>query len=888
MANISAIKLPDGVTYNVVDNTSGYITGMTILSYGSSTWNDFITAYEANKVVYCRASSNANPASGSQTRLAFMAYVDKAVSPTNVEFQYYRSVSSHSDSQQGDQMYVYKLTNAGTWTVTVRESYTKMIAGTGLSSSYSSGKLTLSLADAFGDTKNPYGTKDANYVLAGPTSGSAAVPAFRALVAADIPDLSATYLTSYTETDPTVPAWAKESSKPSYNFSEIGSTPTTISGYGITDAGISSGVITLGNDTITPLTSDSTLNAAKLSGAIPSGVTATTQSSTDNSTKIATTAYVTTAIANLPEPMLFKGSVGTSGTITSLPTAAAANEGFTYKVITALTTPVTAKVGDTVISNGSEWVVIPSGDEPSGTVTSVGLSNATDGGLTISDSPVTSSGSITVGHSNVLSSAQTTQAVYPIKIDKNGHISEYGTAVTIPTLKNVFGKVKVGSTTIEADTTQDTLELAAGNNITLTPDATNDKVTIASDDEVFFAEYGVTTPSELSVAIEAGKTVIAIYNNKYYYLVRPGFIGVSTSHIFTSVAVNSIYDSSTHSSHYETEVDTIICNGDWSEVGDNHWFNRSMSFDNDDETGVFIAEYGVTSAYQISKAIEAGKVVLAIYNDDYYYLVQPAFNSGGGNNRLYHLFTYVANNTIYTLQCNDNSGGAAYQWSNSSSSLQPLLVSGTNIKTINNTSLLGSGNISINQIFVAAYGTTTFADISSAIDAGKSVWVNNMGGYLPLVYDGRNRQDGHIFCGVIGDMSSTNMLGFGCCASNNNWSMRAFTPQEALTSGTNIKTVGGSSLLGSGNIAVGEANVQSDWSQSDSTADDYIKNKPTIPTVNNATLTIQKNGTTVNTFTANASSNVTANITMPEIFVSTSDPTSADGNNGDVWFKYSV
>lgn len=42
-----------------------------------------------------------------------------------------------------------------------------------------------------------------------------------------------------------------------------------------------------------------------------------------------------------------------------------------------------------------------------------------------------------------------------------------------------------------------------------------------------------------------------------------------------------------------------------------------------------------------------------------------------------------------------------------------------------------------------------------------------------------------------------------------------------------------------------------------------LLNKPTIPTVNDATLTIQKNGTTVNTFTANASSNVTANITVP-------------------------
>lgn len=42
-----------------------------------------------------------------------------------------------------------------------------------------------------------------------------------------------------------------------------------------------------------------------------------------------------------------------------------------------------------------------------------------------------------------------------------------------------------------------------------------------------------------------------------------------------------------------------------------------------------------------------------------------------------------------------------------------------------------------------------------------------------------------------------------------------------------------------------------------------LTNQPTIPTVNNGTLTIQKNGTNVQTFTANQSSNVTANITVP-------------------------
>lgn len=120
-----------------------YITGMTILSYGNSTWDDFIKAYNSNKVVYCKASSNLNPASGAQGRMAFLAYVNNPGDPTSVEFQYYRSVSSHTDSQQGDQVYVYSLSKTSGWSVTVRESYTKIVAGTGLSGTYNSGVLTI-------------------------------------------------------------------------------------------------------------------------------------------------------------------------------------------------------------------------------------------------------------------------------------------------------------------------------------------------------------------------------------------------------------------------------------------------------------------------------------------------------------------------------------------------------------------------------------------------------------------------------------------------------------------------------------------------------------------------------------------------------------------------
>lgn len=35
------------------------------------------------------------------------------------------------------------------------------------------------------------------------------------------------YLTSYTETDPTVPSWAKQTQKPSYTASEVGALPNT-------------------------------------------------------------------------------------------------------------------------------------------------------------------------------------------------------------------------------------------------------------------------------------------------------------------------------------------------------------------------------------------------------------------------------------------------------------------------------------------------------------------------------------------------------------------------------------------------------------------------------------------------------------------------------------
>jgi len=81
-------------------------------------------------------------------------------------------------------------TNSGD-DVTVNVSAGTVTSVTGTSPVASSGGATpaISLSAGYGDTLNPYASKTANFVLAAP-NGSAGVPTFRAVVAADIPTLN--------------------------------------------------------------------------------------------------------------------------------------------------------------------------------------------------------------------------------------------------------------------------------------------------------------------------------------------------------------------------------------------------------------------------------------------------------------------------------------------------------------------------------------------------------------------------------------------------------------------------------------------------------------------------------------------------------------------------
>ena len=79
----------------------------------------------------------------------------------------------------------------GAGSITIASSVTPVTSVTGTSPVVSSGGTTpaISLASGYGDTQNPYASKTANFVLAAP-NGTAGVPTFRAIVAADIPTLN--------------------------------------------------------------------------------------------------------------------------------------------------------------------------------------------------------------------------------------------------------------------------------------------------------------------------------------------------------------------------------------------------------------------------------------------------------------------------------------------------------------------------------------------------------------------------------------------------------------------------------------------------------------------------------------------------------------------------
>lgn len=137
-------------------------------------------------------------------------------------------------------------------------------------------------------------TRAANYVFAGPTNGSSAAPSWRALVAADVPDISSTYLTVSTASS----TYLTQSSASSTYLSQSSA-----------------------SSTYAPLASP----------ALTGTPTAPTATAGTNTTQIATTAYVSSAIS-----ALVNGAGAALDTLKELADALGGDANFSTTIATSL------------------------------------------------------------------------------------------------------------------------------------------------------------------------------------------------------------------------------------------------------------------------------------------------------------------------------------------------------------------------------------------------------------------------------------------------------------------------------------------------------------------------------------------------------------------------
>ena len=301
-------------------------------------------------------------------------------------------------------------------------------------------------------------TYDIKDTVSGYTSNVGTVTGVKINTTTKSPDASGTVdlgtvVTS--ETDPTVPAWAKASSKPTYTASEVGAVPTSRT---VNGKALSSNITLSASDVgaLYWLIYGTQVIFDEVAEAISGGTDVLVLYEGDT-TSLTLPLYAYELTENTLYLKFTNAEVASvlgQSNIDGITIEYSTSNGWSYNEVTVDTTVV-----DTYSSTGTHAI--------SGTGVAAALGtldssiSATTGqaisAITITDGKITNSSKISVGDAN----------------------------------QNAFSNVKVGSTTISADTTTDTLELAAGGLVTLTPDATNDKVTISAS----YTETDPTVPS---------------------------------------------------------------------------------------------------------------------------------------------------------------------------------------------------------------------------------------------------------------------------------------------------------------------------------------------------------------------------------------------------------
>lgn len=199
-------------------------------------------------------------------------------------------------------------------------------------------------------------------------------------------------------------------------------------------------------------------------------------------------------------------TVTTSGSGNAVTAISASNGAITVTKGSTFLTGITSSQVTTALGYTPYNSTNPNGyTTNTGTVTKVTAGTGLSIGTTAGGNFTTSG---TINHTNSVT-AQTTQAVYPIKIDAQGHISAYGSAVTIPTVpSNIVNTITTtagahtaitsqkGNVSFNVPTTAAHVGAATSDhthgNITNGGDITATAPTIASGDQIIINDHSAS------------------------------------------------------------------------------------------------------------------------------------------------------------------------------------------------------------------------------------------------------------------------------------------------------------------------------------------------------------------------------------------------------------
>ena len=607
------------------------------------------------------------------------------------------------------------------------------------------------------DAQNTYQVKG-NYALVSqlPTKTSDLTNDSGYITIASIPkDVSAFnndagYLTSFTETDPTVPAWAKASNKPSYTASEVGALPDTTfiptdtreltNGAGFITA---SSLPTVNNGTLTIQKNSTTINSFTANSS--SDVTVNISVPTDTGDLTNNAGYLTSSslktINNIS--LVGEGNIEIGGGGDSLIDSISVN-GVTQPIEDKnVNIRVPIKVSE--LNNDSGFITASSlPTVNNGTLTIQKNSTTIDtftanssSNVTIDISVPTDTNDLTNGAGFITLSDIPTYTLDDISDGINRKLSDY-----VPTSRMVNSKALSSNITLNLDDVSDGSSRKLSDYVP-TSRTVNSK-TLSSDITLNLDDVSDGSTRKLSDYVPTSRTVNSksLSSNITLNLddISDGINRKLSDYVPTSRTVNR----KALSSNITLNLDDVS-----------------------DGTTRKLSDYVPTNRTVNSKALSSN---ITLNLDDI---------SDGTNRKI----------PTNVSELNNDSGYLTHHQS---------------IKTVNNESLVGTGNVNIPT------GDTNVIESISVNGTAQTVTSKN----VDLLF----------------------------------------------------KTINGNSIEGTGNIVVGGGGTALIDSISVNGVAQPIVNKNvdiTVPPVYDGTLTIQKNSTTIDTFTANSSSNVTIDISVP-------------------------